>query len=1196
MGGSRNVPAWPSGSGLPPKRARFRAILFLPSPQPPRPSLTCSMVSRERSSSSSEELPAVKRQRRSSEDEAVEAEEAAAGGSGAMNSSQAFRLETAEVAHTVVGLPRSGLNARGLNAKDFGVDDELFAAAENEKYDHLPGAVVRMRARNFMTYTDMVCLPSPKVNIIAGPNGSGKSSIVSALLIGLGGHVSKLGRSKELAAFIRHNCQEAIIDIDLRAKDNSVRAIDRGDGLGRVVAFQCTVHNDGTTTWTLNGKKVNAKAVQKEVAELKADVNSELTFLPQDMVTEFAQLDHKDLLAKMQSACENKDLKKWHEQLINWQTEFVEQSDEVRSKAATIERLRDENRPVEREKERFEQRERMQAKLEMQRAKRPRLLYERARQDYREMANTMRELARRVKVRMDELEPLRVKAAEAQKECEDNRTAAKGVRVKINKAKAAAESLAKEREAAENDLDEAVRKLDNAENKRQRLIKDQEKTQSRADDIRAKLDKLEEDAAREDVDAKRKEYEQQSRDYALQLADAKPRLQRAEADASEAMAMVRELERKLRSVSTVEARREAKFRGQREGTTHGILERLRGQLRDPAHAFGPITYEITVRDDQAASCVFNSIPASIRGAFVVSNDDDARLLQREFPRGTEIQTVGVEGRTSRGTPYHSPAEGRQLELAERTRWLTPDLRQRGIVGTVADLIAVPDLVFLALLKTTGISAAANCQPGCNVDDLMARRINGVKTFYRGMEKHQVVGSKYHNGVSSAFEPMYKTKYIFVDNDQGGGSSREALQSTLHARQQTLQDHQRARDEVKAEINRIKSAQSAVSREMSTLGNPAAKRTMLKTRLENEERNLALFKRQLSTLTLDALQKEIAAPRAKYARKVVETSECLARFLELVRKAGESAILFERASKVRQNARQALKEGELTIRSDRRDLDDMEVTVKAKREQVRRLRDEAVRLSPPGDEEYETRMAELPADLRSLDRAIEETSERLKNLTGIDPKVIEQYELRVAQIRELETQVEDMRARVDALTGKMDHLEAKWRPALEAIIGTINEKFGELFAGRSGCSGGVSLSEVAKYHYSEYELDIQVSFRENEPLRSLNQGNQSGGEKSVATMLFLLALQHVTSAAFRLVDEINQGMDAVNEAYVMKIAQHVTATSPQFFVVTPKIIANLSYFPHTTVHIVFNGNMNPYDASDAPALEMDTVATQLRGAE
>lgn len=42
---------------------------------------------------------------------------------------------------------------------------------------------------------------------------------------------------------------------------------------------------------------------------------------------------------------------------------------------------------------------------------------------------------------------------------------------------------------------------------------------------------------------------------------------------------------------------------------------------------------------------------------------------------------------------------------------------------------------------------------------------------------------------------------------------------------------------------------------------------------------------------------------------------------------------------------------------------------------------------------------------------------------------------------------------------------------------------------------------------------------------------SGGEKSCATMVFILALQGISTAPFRVVDEINQGLDSDNEMKV-----------------------------------------------------------------
>jgi chromosome segregation ATPase len=49
----------------------------------------------------------------------------------------------------------------------------------------------------------------------------------------------------------------------------------------------------------------------------------------------------------------------------------------------------------------------------------------------------------------------------------------------------------------------------------------------------------------------------------------------------------------------------------------------------------------------------------------------------------------------------------------------------------------------------------------------------------------------------------------------------------------------------------------------------------------------------------------------------------------------------------------------------------------------------------------------------------------------------------------------------------------------------------------------------------------VSFRAGTPLQQLTGTSQSGGERSVSTMLFLLALQEICDCPFRVVDEINQ---------------------------------------------------------------------------
>lgn len=66
--------------------------------------------------------------------------------------------------------------------------------------------------------------------------------------------------------------------------------------------------------------------------------------------------------------------------------------------------------------------------------------------------------------------------------------------------------------------------------------------------------------------------------------------------------------------------------------------------------------------------------------------------------------------------------------------------------------------------------------------------------------------------------------------------------------------------------------------------------------------------------------------------------------------------------------------------------------------------------------------------------------------------------------------------------------------------------------------------------------------------------QSGGERSVATAIYMLSLQELTPVPFRCVDEINQGMDANNERRVFNLLAEVTSqdNSPQYFYITPKV--------------------------------------------
>ena len=70
-----------------------------------------------------------------------------------------------------------------------------------------------------------------------------------------------------------------------------------------------------------------------------------------------------------------------------------------------------------------------------------------------------------------------------------------------------------------------------------------------------------------------------------------------------------------------------------------------------------------------------------------------------------------------------------------------------------------------------------------------------------------------------------------------------------------------------------------------------------------------------------------------------------------------------------------------------------------------------------------------------------------------------------------------------------------------------------------CKGRVTLQTGADM--KKWGLVVLVAFRADQEPVQLGD-TQSGGERAVSTMLFLLAMQHTTPLPFRVVDEINQG--------------------------------------------------------------------------
>ena len=187
-------------------------------------------------------------------------------------------------------------------------------------------------------------------------------------------------------------------------------------------------------------------------------------------------------------------------------------------------------------------------------------------------------------------------------------------------------------------------------------------------------------------------------------------------------------------------------------------------------------------------------------------------------------------------------------------------------------------------------------------------------------------------------------------------------------------------------------------------------------------------------------------------------------------------------------------------------------------------------------------------------------------------------------REIETEAQEVEANQEKL-GEFDKqinvVREKWYGPVTTIVDQINGKFRSFFA-RLKCAGEVILSEHEDY--DKWGIDIRVQFRNSDDMKRLTSSYQSGGEKSVSTILYLLSLQGLTDCPFRVVDEINQGMDPKNERKVFEMMAHAAtiAGTSQYFLITPKLLPDLEYNDKMNILSIFNGlgleNANALDDS------------------
>jgi len=150
-------------------------------------------------------------------------------------------------------------------------------------------------------------------------------------------------------------------------------------------------------------------------------------------------------------------------------------------------------------------------------------------------------------------------------------------------------------------------------------------------------------------------------------------------------------------------------------------------------------------------------------------------------------------------------------------------------------------------------------------------------------------------------------------------------------------------------------------------------------------------------------------------------------------------------------------------------------------------------------------------------------------------------------------------REKALEEVKTRMEA-WREVLQNLLDHVNTQYQVIL------SNALALGEVRLINGHDIEaagIEILVGFKGAKPV-PLDAYTQSGGERSTATMTFLLALQQHVRSPFRAVDEYDIHMDPKNREVIANLlASSVQGLDAQYLAITPSQVT----FTGKDVHII-----------------------------
>ena len=200
--------------------------------------------------------------------------------------------------------------------------------------------------------------------------------------------------------------------------------------------------------------------------------------------------------------------------------------------------------------------------------------------------------------------------------------------------------------------------------------------------------------------------------------------------------------------------------------------------------------------------------------------------------------------------------------------------------------------------------------------------------------------------------------------------------------------------------------------------------------------------------------------------------------------------------------------------------------------------------------YHVEVAEkkLP-NIESLKETVRGIEQTMQELEPVNMRALEEYEHQDERKKKFTEDVKHLKDQQKNLIALVGEIEGKKTVRFFEVFDEINKNFKEIYAQLSE-GGEAELLLEDPENIFEHGLEIKARPRGKKILRL---SALSGGEKSIASLAFIFAIQQYDPSPFYVLDEIDMFLDGVNAETVSRMIKRNAAHS-QFINVSLRKIA------------------------------------------